>query len=85
MPMTFEQFQTTRRLVPDLRAALTFGADYFEEPTPGYAYAGNLHIEIGDGGWLCLTIANTSKLSSDLTELEAELFEYGQREGLVSA
>lgn len=82
--LTFEQFQATRRWVDDLAETIGWAAD---EPQPGFAYHADLHIFAPASGAgpdeYLLVIGNSQKPSPDLTELERDLYAFGQSEGMV--
>ena len=82
--MTFEQFQQTRKWVDDVNEAVGMAAD---EPASGFVYHGDLHIFAPGGGaapdQYLLVIGNQQKVSSDLTELERDLYEFGRSEEII--
>lgn len=72
--MTFDQFQQTRKPVPDLSL-------YFQDETgPGYVYVESYYInEVGLlGGKYMLTIHNYSSISHDLLEFEKKLYDFAK-------
>ena len=78
--MTFEQFQQSRHHVDDVNEAVGMAAD---EPVSGFVYRDHLHIFDMAPRYL-LVIGNQQKVSSDLTDLERDLYDYGLREGMLS-
>lgn len=80
---TFEQFQATRREVPDIAAAIP-GCDCWDAPQPGYVYSidddsgGDGYIEILPGDQVMLVIGNRDWLTftSNLETLERELYDW---------
>jgi hypothetical protein len=87
--MTIEQFQATRKLVPDLGTSTDNEA---LDGRPGYLYEGALCIETHCADWagspadtyqFFLVIGNQEWLSNDLSELEARLYEYAVSEGIA--
>lgn len=83
--MTFEQFQATKKAVPDLNAVLPD-----EDHVPGLVYADVLHIWTVaphwkgtecDGFQYHLLIERDEWVSNDLTELERTLYEWAGRAG----
>jgi hypothetical protein len=80
--LTFEQFQQTRQRVADVNDAVGMASD---EPASGFVYRDDLHIfDMPEAGQFLLVIGNQQKISSDLTDLERDLYDYGLREGMLS-
>ena len=77
--MTLEQFRATGRDVADLQ---TVDPNAFDAPSPGRVYAGDLYIEYAGGEGAFLTLGN-EQLVGTLEELEAELYDFGVREGIL--
>lgn len=77
--MTFEQFQETGRTVA--LSTVDSIAPFVDEDALGRVYKGELYIELNDDGTYTLTISNSSRSSSDLTELERDLYDWASREG----
>lgn len=74
---SLEDFQRTAKITADVGGLI---GEEWANDLPGILYAGGLHIEIASEGNYCLTIGNASRLSSDLSDLEAELYAFGIRE-----
>lgn len=80
--MTFEQFQQSKRHVPDVNDAVGMASD---EPASGFVYKDDLHIfDMPAAGSYLLVIGNAQKVSSNLADLERDLYAYGIREGMLS-
>ncbi|HKX36993.1 MAG TPA: hypothetical protein VJM79_10075 [Rhizorhapis sp.] len=88
--LTLAQFRASRTYVPNL--AKIKGIDG-PDKQPGYLYLGALYIECVTKEWLqqadkgafCLTVSNSSKLTSDLAPLERDLYDFAIGEGYCSA
>lgn len=81
-PMTFEEFQKTKREVVDLNNAINgFESD---EPWPGLVYCDTYYIEESRnrerGAW-CLEIFNEATWSDDLEMLERKLYDFAVTDG----
>lgn len=84
--MTFEQFQATRQWSDDV--SKTTGYDY-GDGLSGFVYAQGLHIFAMGGGAAPdeyqLLIMGNEKVSSDLGELERDLYQFGVEDGAFPA
>lgn len=86
-PLTFEQFQATRREVSDLGDAL---GEETLSGQPGYLYLGELHIAFVTADWpplaqaegrYHLQIGRDEEITDDLAALERNLWEFAISEG----
>jgi len=82
MPLTFEQFQATRRHVANLHDEPSIAGQIGDdgEVRPGLVYADGLFIEEETRGTMCpvytLTIGNASRSTDNLESLERDLYEF---------
>jgi hypothetical protein len=84
-PMTFEEFQATRKQADDLGAVIgydTVGRDD-GEVVAGFHYHGGLHIFASDEGGFDLAIGNTIEANTSLEALERKLYAWGKDEGVI--
>lgn len=92
-PMTFAEFQNSKRWHDDLRVALPDEVWGDEDwPPRGYVYADSLYIEGVNEHWpestqqrgrWYLLLGNAEYVTDDLARLEQILFVYAQEEGIV--
>ena len=83
--MTFKEFQATGRAVADLRDDATIHAQLgdTDSPVPGRIYGDGLFIESDGGGRYCLTLGNSSRVSTNLESLERALYDFATLEGYI--
>lgn len=84
--MNIEQFRGTRKAVTDLSKELpSYCTDNVEPGTPGLVYEGDLFIEGPDAKghyYLCIGNFQMYTESCSLEDMEAELFDFGNGEGM---
>jgi hypothetical protein len=86
--MTFEQFQSTRTEIDDVRKAGRYGLDDTEKANPGYEYATGFYIEKVDADWPercraagpCYLVLSNHEWIGELADLERILYDENQFE-----